>query len=130
MATVRDYMTAHPYTLGRQQSMAHAHELMRTHGMCHVPVLDGGRLVGIVSERDLHLIGSLDKADPKTVTVEEAMSQEPWTVEPDTPIATVAATMAANRYGAAIVVERGKVLGIFTTIDALRALVDATSTAG
>ena len=127
MATVRDYMTPHPFTIGLQQTMERAHEMMREHRLRHLPVLDGGELVGIVTERDLHLIETLKDTNPREVTVEEAMTPEPWTVTPDTPIAQVAAEMAAQRYGAAIVVDDyGRVQGIFTTVDALRALVEKT----
>lgn len=127
MKTVRDYMTAQPMTLGREQTMEKAHELMREHRMRHIPVLHGGRLVGIVSERDLHLVEGSPNTDPSVVRVDEAMTADPWEVSPDMPVSEAARTMADKRYGAAVVVEDRKVVGIFTTIDALRALADATS---
>lgn len=127
MKTVRDYMTEQPFTVGREQTMARAHELMREHRMRHLPVLHGGRLVGIVSERDLHLVEGMPNTDPSVVRVEEAMTADPWEVAPEMPVAEAAQVMADKRFGAAIVVEKQKVVGIFTTIDALRALVDATT---
>lgn len=56
------------------------------HQIRHLPVLDGGKLVGIVTQRDLHLVETLKGVDQQTVTVEEAMSQDVYTVEPETPL--------------------------------------------
>ncbi len=116
-------MTRAPHTIGREQTMATAHDLMRKHHIRHLPVLDGGRLVGVVSLGDLRLAATFGDVDPAKVTVEEAMSAEPYTVGPDTPVADVAAEMAERRYGCAVIVEDRAVVGVFTTIDALRALV-------
>ena len=56
------------------------------------------------------------------MTVAEAMSPEPYTVPPGAPIDAVAIDMARRKIGSAVVVNRGKVVGIFTTVDALRVL--------
>lgn len=101
-----------------------AHALMREHRIRHLPVLDGGVLVGILSERDLHLVESVAGTDPKTTLVEEAMTPEPFAVEVDATLHGVVEQMVAHKYGCAVVTERGHVAGIFTTIDALRALLE------
>lgn len=116
-------MTRDPHTIGRDQTMQTAHDVMRKHHIRHLPVLDGGKLVGVVTIGDLHMVETIDEVDPAKVRVEEAMSAEPFTVGPDTPVADVAAQMAEHRYGCAIVVDEHKVVGMFTTVDALRALV-------
>ena len=121
---IRDSMTPLPHTVGRDQTLASAHHIMNEHRIRHLPVLAGGHLVGIVSDRDLKFIEALKDVDPERVTIEEAMSQEPYTVPPETPLGDVVRTMATERYGAALVVEHGKVVGIFTAIDALRLLAD------
>jgi acetoin utilization protein AcuB len=120
---VRDFMTAVPHTIGRTQSLASAQEKMRAYGVRHLPVLEGGRLAGVLSQRDAYFVETLRDVDPEAVRVEEAMSVEVYTVTPDTPLAEVAAAMADHKYGCAVVVERTHVVGIFTVIDALRALV-------
>lgn len=125
-ATIRDYMTPAPFTIGVDQPLAAAGELMRAHHIRHLPVLRGGRLVGLVSERDVQLISSLAK--PGDLTVEDAMTELIYAVSPDATIAEVTAEMAAHKYGSALVTQGGRVVGIFTTIDALHALSDALST--
>jgi acetoin utilization protein AcuB len=120
--TVADFMSPALYTIGRGQPLAEAHRLMNDHGIRHLPVLDGGRLVGMLSQRDLHLVETLRDVDPAQVTVDEAMSQEVLTVLPSAPLQKVASTMAQHKYGSALVVGPKGLEGIFTTVDALRAL--------
>lgn len=119
---VDDFMTRSVHTIGTQSPLTDAHRLMNEHAIRHLPVLEGGRLVGVVSMRDLHLIETLKGVDPKEVAVEEAMAQEAYTVPPGTALLEVARTMAMHKYGSAVIAREGHVEGIFTTIDALRAL--------
>jgi len=120
--TIRDHMTPTPQSIGKDQTLAEAHRVMRTHLCRHLPVLSGGRLVGIVSERDLHLVESLRDVNPERVSVEEAMTPDVYTVGPDAALESTALEMAQHKYGSAVVIERGRVVGVFTTTDALRAL--------
>jgi acetoin utilization protein AcuB len=115
-------MTRAVHTIGTKSPLSEAHRLMNDHAIRHLPVLEGGRLVGVVSMRDLHLIETLKGVDPQEVSVEEAMAQEAYTVPPGTGLTEVARTMALHKYGSAVVARDGRVEGIFTTIDALRAL--------
>jgi acetoin utilization protein AcuB len=121
-STVRGAMSPTPHTIGSEQTLATAHALMRQHGVRHLPVLHGGKLLGIVSQRDLFFVESLKDVDPERVTVEEAMTQEPYVVDAETPLPEVVRTMAQSRYGAALVTEKSKVVGIFTAVDALHLL--------
>ena len=102
--------------------MAAAHAMMREHQIRHLPVLRGDQLVGLVSLRDLHLLEALDDVDPDKVRVSEAMTDEPYAVEVGTPLREVALNMGAHKWGSAVVLDGGKVVGVFTTIDAMRAL--------
>jgi acetoin utilization protein AcuB len=120
--TVKEFMTASPLTIARTQSLATAHQVMREHQVRHLPVLDGGHVVGIVSQRDLFLVESLPDANPTEVQVEEAMVEDLFTVSPDAPIGEVVEQMIEKKLGSAIVCHGDHVLGVFTTIDALRAL--------
>lgn len=119
---VRQYMTPTPHTIGPTRSLAAARKLMTENQIRHLPVLDGGRIVGLLSERDLFLVESLPGVNPTDVRVEEAMVQNVFTVEPDAPIAEVVATMIERKLGSTVVSQGEHVVGVFTTIDALQAL--------
>lgn len=120
--TIADRMTHTPHLIGAEQPMSAAHELMRENRIRHLPVLHGGKLVGVVSQRDLHFIESLEDVDPKEVRVEEAMTQDVYAVPPRTPLREVVSEMAERKLGSAVVVDGQKILGVFTTIDALDTL--------
>ena len=120
--TVQRYMTTSPVSIGLKQSLAHAHHVMREHRIRHLPVLDGGVLVGLVSQRDLHLIETLKDVDAHTVSVEEAMTSEVYAVAPDAPLDEVAEAMATRKLGSAVVMQNSHVVGIFTNVDVCRAL--------
>lgn len=122
--TIRAVMVRDPRTIGSERTLAEAHRVMRQHGIRHLPVVRDGRLVGIVSLRDLHLVQTLRDVDPAKVTVEEAMTPNPFTVSPDASLADVARTMARNKWGSAVVMEGERVVGMFTTTDALRILAE------
>lgn len=119
---IEHYVTSVLVVIEPQQSVAQAARLMREHGFHHLPVMQDGRPVGVISERDILLVESLRDVDPHDVLVEEAMSQKLYLVDPDAPMRQVAADMADRHYGCAIVVRGARVFGLFTTTDALRAL--------
>jgi acetoin utilization protein AcuB len=119
---IRHSMTPMPHSVGSHQKLAVAHRLMREHGLRHLPVLDAGKLVGLVSQRDLYFVETLRDVDADNTEISEAMTQDTYAVGPDAPIDEVAETMATRKYGCAVVVEEGKVVGVFTAIDALHVL--------
>ncbi len=121
---IADYMTPTPHTVGSEQTITFAQKLMQKHGIRHLPVLHGGKLDGIVSDRDLGMIAGLNEVNPDNTTVEEAMTQEAYTVDKDTPLVDVLKEMLEHKYGSAVVVEGEKIIGIFTTYDSLQLLVD------
>ena len=120
--TIESYMTPSPQSIGYDQTLSQAHEIMRDHGIRHLPVLRGGELVGILSQRDLAVLESLADVDPEKVGVEEAMTAEVFSVAPDTPLEGVAREMADRKLGSAVVMEKNRIVGVFTTVDGLRAL--------
>lgn len=126
--TIQKYMSTSPHTIGQDQTMTLAHRMMREHHIRHLPVLQEARIVGIISDRDLNLIESLGDVDPKVVTVFEAMTPDPYVVEPDVALDEVVSTMAEKKYGCAVVVQHNKVVGIFTTVDACRAFAELLHT--
>lgn len=120
--TVREHMTESPHTISKDMTLAKASDLMREHHIRHLPVLDGGHVIGILSNRDVYLLETLKDVEEAAVTVEEAMSAEPYSVSPETDLKEVVSHMAQHKYGAAVVIDKKKVVGIFTTIDALEVL--------
>lgn len=119
---VSQYMTVSPLTIDANQTLGEARELLRLRQCRHLPVLRGGRLVGILSQRDLELVDGLDGIDLDRLIVEDAMSRETYCVELDAPLDEVAGEMARRKVDAAVVIEQGRVIGVFTTVDALRIL--------
>ncbi len=120
---IGDFMTAAPHSIGRDQTLSSALALMHRYDIRHLPVLEGGRIAGLLSQRDVMFVETLRDVDPAKVAVEEAMSTDVYAVGPQTPLVEVVADMAEHKYGCVVVVEGSHVAGIFTTVDALAALV-------
>ncbi len=122
MKTVGEMMTAHPRCIAATDPIGEAHRLMKEEKLRHLPVLEGGLLVGMVSERDLLRLEAAVDVDQKHDPVSAAMSSPAFWVLPETPLPAVASQMRARGIGSAVVVSEGRVVGIFTTSDALDAL--------
>lgn len=125
---IKKYMTTNVQTIGDEQPMSVAHQMMREQHIRHLPVLHQGKLIGVVSDRDLRLIETLQDVDPSKVAVSEAMTADVYTVSPDASLDEVVGAMAASKHGSAVVVDHGHVVGIFTTVDACSAFADLLST--
>lgn len=122
------YMTTTPHTIGADQTLDKAEKMMREYRIRHLPVLDGGKLVGIISDRDVKLVETLKDVDPRQVTVDEAYSPDPYITSPKSPLSEVCREMANHKYGCALVCDNHKLVGIFTWIDALNALTELMET--
>lgn len=128
MLTVNDLMTAIPYTVSSDTPLRHVIELMKTEGCRQLPVLEKGKLIGIVTDRDIRLVMNspmvihdhwqdeelLDRA-----TAENCMTANPMTVEPDTPAYQAARILSIFKFGALPVVDNGILVGIITVTDFL-----------
>jgi len=125
---IKKYMTTDVQTIGDEQPMSVAHQMMRKQRIRHLPVLHQGKLIGVVSDRDLRLIESLQDVDPSKIAVSEAMTSDVYTVSPDASLDEVVTSMAASKHGSAVVVDHGHVVGIFTTVDACSAFADMLAT--
>lgn len=124
---VQKYMTFVPKTIGYDQTIAQADEYMRKLHVRHLPVLKGGKLIGIITERDINLIMGFKDVDPATIHVDDACTLQPYFTKPDAPLDEVSAVMAEKKYGCALVMDEGKLVGIFTEVDAMRALSELLS---
>ncbi|MBN8536770.1 MAG: CBS domain-containing protein [Deltaproteobacteria bacterium] len=121
-------MTSAPTTIGAEQSLEKASKLMHEHRFRHLPVLKGGQLVGILSDRDIKMVTSLKDVDPEKVTVEEALSSDPFSVSPKATLNDVCSQMAEHKYGSVLVIDNHKLVGIFTWVDALYAFQELLDT--
>jgi acetoin utilization protein AcuB len=120
--TVGDRMTPTPNLIEAEQTLNAAHALMHTHGIRHLPVVNREGLVGILSIGDLHYAETLRSVDRAETRVEDVMSTDIYAVPPGTALRDVANAMAARKIGCAVVVEESRVVGMFTTVDALDTL--------
>jgi len=97
---------------------------MREHHIRHLPVVEGGKLAGIVSERDLHRTQKLLGGDPDA-RVRDAMTIDVFVVGVEDPLDCVVERMSNRKYGSAVVLGRdGCIEGILTTGDCLQYLAD------
>ena len=116
------FMTRDPVCIDAAHPIAGAYQRMLSIGCRHLPLISGGMLVGVISLRGLYrLAESRDKLTLATRSVFDAV-EEPFVVVLGTPVSEVAAQMSASGFEAAIIVDRGQVIGIFTEADAVRAL--------
>jgi acetoin utilization protein AcuB len=122
---IQKYMTQAQYFASPDESVLLAYERMLEHEVRHLPVVRGTALVGVLFKSDLKLVESLDPAVVRPIKVESVMVTDYYTVAPDEALDVAAREMSKRKWGSALVTDRGKVVGVFTTTDALRALSDA-----
>jgi CBS domain-containing protein len=119
-AKVRDLMTAKLTVIGPDETLDFALELMLWSAVHHLPVVRDGRLVGLLSDRDL-----LSRDIPsgmgglKSTLVKQVMSTEVRTAAPDDDVSEAAARMAAAAINCLPVIEQGRLVGILTSTDIL-----------
>jgi CBS domain-containing membrane protein len=126
---VRDIMMSSPVTLKPDDTLDLANDVITLGRIRHLPIVDDGKLVGIISERDL--MGAATKqifglkqtrqsALLKSVAVKDVMKKRVITVEPAADITEAAHLMAEKKIGCLPVVSTGVLIGLVTTTDILR----------
>jgi acetoin utilization protein AcuB len=123
---VRDIMTTNVVTIPSSTSIADARRIMDAHRIRRLPVVDKGKLVGIVTGRRLESVSPSQATSLSVweltyllnkITVKEIMERNVATVTPDMSAEEALALGQSNRVGAAVVLEDGRVVGIVTTND-------------
>ena len=127
---VKDWMTPDPIAVHPQQTLPQANSLMKNHNVRRLPVVDDGRLVGIVSSGDIR---EAQPSDASSLSIYEAayliglmsvdsiMTPDPITIDADAPVAEAARVMLENKVGGIPVVSRdGTLVGIITETDICR----------
>ena len=117
MPCIGEVMTAAPLSVPIDATVRSAEDAMIDHDVRHLPVTEGGALVGIVSARDLRRCEVAGKAEQTPVG--EIMADEPITVGPRDPAPDAATLMATAKVSALPVLQDGKLVGLLTLTDLL-----------
>ena len=123
---VKEVMTTLPHTIGDDQTLEAAKQQLYKLGVRHLPVLHGGKIVGILSDRDVKLAFAVEKEAGK-LAVRDVCSGEVYTVSPNTEVSEMCERMGRDGIGSAVVIDdKGHAVGIFTTTDACKVLARLT----
>src|SRR5690606_24533786 len=121
---VESFTTRNPVTATVDTMIDDLRQLMKEHGIRHLPIVRGNAIVGVVSDRDVRLVAGLTLAEKLQVRADDIMSVDPVMVAASTPLDEVARIMADRKVGSVIINEdSGGLMGIFTVSDALDALI-------
>ena len=132
---VRDIMQEKVVTICAGDSLSTVEDIMRLGEVRHVPVVRAGKLVGIVSERDLLRVSLSDltsfggderRAFLEALDVSRVMSQPPLVIEPGAPVRLAALIMAENKIGCLPVMQGDDLVGLVTETDVLRCCATAS----
>lgn len=124
-------MTKDPKTVSPEDSLVRAAEIMRSRGINHLPVMEKGKLVGILSDTDIRNV-SLAGGDVPRVperrkgprTVREVMRTDVWSLTPEDSLEDALLVIRRKRFGALPVLSGDRLVGIITKIDLLDAVVE------
>jgi acetoin utilization protein AcuB len=125
---VQDVMQRELFTVGPATPLAEVARLLRRRGIRHVPVLDGGALVGIISDRDLKgalLAGGDLDAVLADRAARDVMTREVITIAPMFPVEEAARIMVGEKISALPVTQHDRLVGIVTETDVLLLLITA-----
>lgn len=130
---VGDCMSGNPQFLSPNASMREAVMLFQRHHIRHIPVVEGGSLVGIVTDRDIRraspsLLSGINQNDYDAVLdstqLSRIMTRQPLTVSPESEVVDAVRILVEKKAGGLPVVKDGRVVGMFTSSDALRVLLN------
>lgn len=120
--SVREHMTPAPHTIDAELSVADAWERMRTLGVRHLPVIERGQIVAMLSEREVGWVCEMARCDPSAMPVADVATPSPCIVAPGTPLHDAVRLMAERRADSCAVVDDDRIVGILTTTDAMHLL--------
>ncbi len=119
--TIRDVMTSDPRSVQADSTVADAARLMKEEDVGLAPVVEGNRLVGTVTDRDIAIRVVAEGRDPQTTTAREIASTDPVTVDPQQDLGEAVRLMARHQVRRLPVVdEGGRLVGIVAQADVAR----------
>lgn len=118
---VKNWMITEVIVVSPQDTIERAIQLMKIHSIRHLPVVEGDKLVGLVTESDLRPYLTQDKL---VLPLREVMILDPITVSPETYIDEAAKLIYKYKIGGLPVVNQGKLVGIITVTDILEAFIE------
>ena len=123
---IKAVMTAFPHSVESEQPVAKAREMMTEHGIRHLPVVKDGKLISVVTDRDIRLALRRAEAPPRggDLLIRDIRARDAYIVELTEPLDLVVMHMARHRIDAALVVKSDRLVGIFTMTDACHFLGD------
>ena len=120
MEQVRDVMTQNPTSCNPSASVVDAAKVMASEDVGSVPVVKDGRLVGVVTDRDIVVRVLAEGRDPTSTTVGEVASSNLETVSPDDDLNTALRKMASSKVRRLPVVDGDELVGIVAQADVAR----------
>jgi CBS domain-containing protein len=114
---VRDAMTPGVRSVAPTDSLTDAAVAMRDEDVGSLPVVEGGRVVGIVTDRDIVVRAVAQRADPQTANVGDVSSSDPVTIQPEDDLDEALELMASHRIRRLPVVEDGRLVGVVAQAD-------------
>ncbi len=130
---VRDVMKKEIKTISREATAREAYKIMEEGEFRHLPVVDGNKLAGIISDRDLRVVMRVAEVSeekpgvdhiPEHIKVSEIMTVDPAILVPETDLRQAVELMSRHKIGALPVVEGGDLVGILTQSDMLKLLIE------
>lgn len=115
--TVRETMTAHPTSVEQSQSIVEAARLMRDENVGSLPVMEEGRLLGMITDRDIVIRLVAEGRDVGAASVGDAHSGVPVSVEPENDLDVALALMARHQVRRLPVTEGDRLVGILAQAD-------------
>jgi len=127
--SIGDLMSDKPIAAEPGAKISAVKRLMLEEGVKHVPIVQDGEVVGLVTDRDIKLAQSVSE-DPsfhEHATANEVQVDDPYVVEISVPVVEVLGVMIERNIGSVVVIKNGRLCGMFTRFDACRALLDILS---
>ncbi len=119
--TLKAAMTPFPYSVQLETTLTAVRKLIQDHNIHHIPVMNSGEIVGVITGGDVEAREKMVNGDnEQSLEVLHVHMSKPYIVDINEPFENVLLTMADKHIGATVITKHGKLVGVFTYIDACR----------